>query len=220
MAESGDVSEQLGRKIEGLPYWDFSFLPEERQEQIFNQVYQRGLSQGRTLVLEIGPADTLTPVEAAAHMNNSLVLAVDIASRAEIASEGESRISKTDIQSLRGATEESGSTAAFFKLDGRDLGRYEFDRVQLVFPTPDEEDVAELVVGAAGLVKRGGELVIFYESTPGEVAAQDLVGVLKMTGFGRAKLEKMKPDQIKRDYGLTDSEFFDQNEIKVIKVRV
>lgn len=213
--------EQSGQRIEGLPYWDVSDLPDQEQEELFGQVYRTGLSEGRTLVLDIGPADTLTPAEAAASIDNCLVLGVDIASLKEIEGEDFSfRTGKVNVGKLGRAMQDRVSLAAFFKLDAGRLGslEYRFDRVQLVFPTPVEEEVEDLVTQAASLVKPGGEMVVFYEDALETVKGEDLERALQQKGLA-AKLELMTPGQIKAVYGLTDSEFFDQEEVKVIKVR-
>ncbi|OGY15893.1 MAG: hypothetical protein A2784_04320 [Candidatus Chisholmbacteria bacterium RIFCSPHIGHO2_01_FULL_48_12] len=220
MQEFGDLGLDLGhRSIRGLPYYDMSGLPGERQLGVFDRLYRRGVDGGKVMVLEIGPADTLTPAETAAHLDRGLVLAVDIASWAEMADEGSSfGTRKVNVGSLGRQMRDRDGVAAFFKIDAHALAAdYQFDRVQLVFPTPAAEEIEPLVVQAVNLVKPGGELVVFYEDWGEAVSGKDLVTGLKRRGVA-ANLELMTPARIKNEYGLTDSEFLSQERVKVIRV--
>lgn len=221
MSEAG--SWDLEREVEsirGLAYYNFGDWPGGQQLEVFDRLYTAGVGSRRKLVLDVGPADTLTPAEAAAFVPHSLVLAVDITSPSEYApGEEHFTTNKVDLRDLAARMRAADSLAALFKMDVRDLGAYKFDRVQMVFPTPNS-DVAELVMKAAGLVKRGGELVVFYDSTPGEVSADELVEAIRgLEGWRKLGTTiRMTSGQIAKDYGLTDSDFFDPGEGRRVQV--
>lgn len=177
-----------------LPYYDFSEATETEQRNIMRELYDAATADGKQLFLEVGPGNRMSPLETAVHARERVVFAVDHAVQPK------DRSVRKDLAS---AAQEKGSLAVFFGLDGTTLDeKLQFERVQMVFPNPDDQD--ELAKSVSRYVKPGGDLLILVDPLlHGEPEAKDIISTLP-EDFD-ADVRNLGRSRVQERYGISDS---------------
>lgn len=182
-----------------LPYYDYGGAPLTFQRKAMGQLYESAVADGKRLVLEVGPGERLSPLEAAVNRPHTVVFAVDHAYRPR------ERYGEALAKELALAAERQKSLAVFFGLDGTTLDpAFRFDRVQMLFPIP--ENVATVAHKVSRYVKIGGDLVILVDPTSlREAPIETITG--ELSGEFSVDVSKLDRTQVKYVFGVSDTEF-------------
>lgn len=194
-----------------LPYINFESQLLKMQQQIFKDFYAASERDGKELILEIGPNNKLSPLETAVFSDDRVVFAVDRAFGPK------HRYTSRLSYKIAILAAERNSFAVFFQFDAGEIEPESlFDRVQIIFPNPEDQDT--FCKEMAMFVKPGGELIVFVDPfLGGEPTEDDIVAQLpqdfssEIGDYTREELEKI--------FGITDSHYLHQDFTPVVRAR-